>query len=123
MDVRTKATDYELTSEVASYIEEKLAPIEKLLGQDAETTRCEVEVGRDAGNQRHGDNMYFAEINIVSPGSEIIRATNRAQSVNAAIDDAQAEVMRQMRREKQVHVRFLRKSGAIAKRLMRFGQD
>ncbi|MBI5645243.1 HPF/RaiA family ribosome-associated protein [Candidatus Kaiserbacteria bacterium] len=121
MDVRVKATDYELTPEASAYLDGRIAAIEKLLGSDALLARCEVEVGRDAGGMRHSDHMWFAEFNVITPGNGMMRATNRAPSVNAAIDDAQAEVMRQIRREKRLHIRILRRSGAFAKRLMRLG--
>src|SRR3989344_5783290 len=120
MEVRIKTTDYEITTEVSSYLDQRIASIEKLLGDEAETARLEVERGRDAGGQRHGANMWYAEMMVVAPGGMKVRATNRAASINAAIDDVKEEVARQVRRDKQVHIRFLRKSGALAKRWMRW---
>ena len=40
-------------------------------------------------------------------------------SANGAIDDAKEEAERQIRRERKVHIRMWRKSGAAFKRLMR----
>jgi ribosomal subunit interface protein len=119
MDIRIKSTDYQMTPETATYLDERLAHIEKLLDRDAELARCEVEVGRDAGRPRHGANIWFAEINISQPGERLIRATNHSESINGAIDDAKEEIARQIRREKKVHIRMWRKGGAFAKRLMR----
>lgn len=120
MDVRVKTTDYEITGEVSSYLDQRIAHIEKLLADESETARLEVELGRDAGRPRHGENVWYAEMLIRTPGGANIRATNHAASINAAIDDVKEEVERQLRREKQIHVRLLRKSGALAKRLMRW---
>ena len=122
MDIRIKASDYEITPETATYLDEKLASIEKLLASDAELARCEVELGRAAGGQRHGDNLYFAEINLVYPGGNTIHATNNAENVNTAIDDVKEEVVRQLRKQKQLHIRFARKGGAMLKNLMRWGE-
>lgn len=110
-----------MTPETQMYLNERLSNIEKLLNRDAELTRCEVEIGRDAGRPRHGSNIWFAELNIQSPGGRLIRATNRSESINGAIDDAKEEAVRQIRRERKVHIRMWRRSGAALKRLMRMG--
>ncbi|MEK7601315.1 MAG: HPF/RaiA family ribosome-associated protein [Patescibacteria group bacterium] len=121
MNIRIKTTGYEMTQETQSYLNERLLRIEKLLNGDAELARCEVEIGRDAGNQRHGANLWFAEFNIQSPGGRLVRATNRSESINGAIDDAKAEAERQIRRERKVHIRMWRRSGAAFKKLLRMG--
>src|SRR3989338_3524860 len=122
MDIRIKTTDYEMTPQAAAYIRERVAHIEKVLAQDAANARCEVEVGRDAGRPRHGANVWFAEFQIMYPGGNLVRATNNSESVNGAIDDAKDELMRQLRRERKLHIRMWRRSGALAKRLMRLGR-
>src|SRR3989338_8286505 len=123
MDVRIKATDHELTSEMRAYLDGRIASLEKFLGRDAELARCEVELGRDAGRPRHGANIWFAEIRILIPGAEPVYARNNAASVNAAIDDVKEEVERQLRREKKLHIRMYRKGGAALKRLLKYGGE
>lgn len=119
MEIRIKTTDYEMTSDTSSYLDARLATIEKLLGDDASVARCEVELGRDAGRPRHGANIYFAEFTIFTPGQQVIRATNRSESVSGAIDDAKEELVRQIRRERKLHIRMWRRGGSMAKRLLR----
>jgi ribosome-associated translation inhibitor RaiA len=46
-------------------------------------------------------------------------ASNHEPTVNAAIDNAKDELMRQLRQDKKLHSRLWRKSGAFAKRLLR----
>lgn len=121
MDVRIKTNDYQITPEVSAYLDERVASLEKFVGDDAGTARCEVEVGRDAGRPRHGANIWFAEIHIIQPGMARVYARNNAQSLNAAIDDVKEEVERQLRQNKKLHMRVLRKTGAAVKRWMRFG--
>ena len=121
MDIRIKSTDYSITPDVAAYLDGRIAALEKMIGQDAHRMRMEVELGRDAGRPRHGANIWFAEIQIIAPGAPVIRATNRSESINGAIDDVKEEVERQLRQEKKLHIRVLRKSGAMLKRMMRFG--
>lgn len=122
MDIRIKTNDYEITPEVSAYLDERIATLEKFILGDADTTRCEVELGRDAGRPRHGANIWFAEIHIISPGSTRVFARNNAESVNAAIDDVKEEVERQLRREKKLHIRVMRKTGAAVKSWMRLGE-
>ena len=112
-----------MTPEISSYLDERLRSLEKFLGSDADHARCEVEIGRDAGRPRHGKNIWMAEINITYPGSETIRATNHAESVNAAIDDVKEEMERLLRSERKLHTRLMRQGGAFAKYLMRFGRE
>ena len=123
MDIRVKATDYQMTSETAAYIDQRIATLEKLLGDEVGVARCEVEVGRDAGRPRHGSNIWFAEIRLIVPGQAPVYARNNSESVNGAIDDVKEEVERQLRRERKLHIRMYRRGGALAKRLMRFGRE
>ncbi|PIR84052.1 ribosomal subunit interface protein [Candidatus Kaiserbacteria bacterium CG10_big_fil_rev_8_21_14_0_10_51_14] len=122
MDIRIKTTDYEITPEVSSYLHERIATLEKFLAGEIHVVRCEVEVGRDAGRPRHGANIWFAEIRVMQPGMKAVYARNNAASVNAAIDDVKEEVERQLLRDKKLHTRVLRKTGASVKRWMRFGE-
>lgn len=118
METRTKLTDYQITPEVQSYLDERLAVIEKLADERDAAARADVELGRDTGH-KSGD-VYFAEINIHA-GGDIVRSSARGESVNAAIDEAKDEILKQIRTRKQLHRRFLRKSGDALKRFMRFG--
>ena len=122
MDIRIKTTDYEITPEVSAYLDERIAALEKFLTGDTEITRCEVELGRAAGRPRHGANIWFAEISVIQPGMTRVHARNNAQSINAAIDDVKEEVERQLRSEKKLHIRLMRKTGAAVKSWMRFGK-
>ncbi|MDO8522459.1 MAG: HPF/RaiA family ribosome-associated protein [bacterium] len=123
MDIRIKATNYELTPDVESYLGERLRSLEKFIGADLDIVRCEAEVGRDAGRPRHGANIWFAEIAIIVPGRDRVYARNNSESVNGAIDDVKEEVERKLLRERKLHRRIFRKGGAILKHIMRFGEE
>jgi len=123
MNIRIKTTDYELNPETRTYLDDRIASLKKFLRDNAGAARCEIELGRDGGGQRHGANMWFAEIRIMQPGSTPVYARNNASSVNAAIDDVKEEIERQLRSEKKLHIRVMRKTGAAIKNWMRFGQQ
>lgn len=118
MDIRIKS-DSQLSEETAQYLDTRLRSLEKLLGLDAELTRCEVELGRDAGRPRHGANIWFAEIVIHVPGERRLYAKNNSESLHGAIDDVKEEIERQLLRERKLHIRMWRKGGALAKRILR----
>lgn len=120
MDIRIKATDFTMTPEIETYLSQRVSALEKLIDK-ADVTRCEVELGRDAGRPRHGANIYFAEMRVAIPGEGPVYARNNAESINGAIDDVKEETERQLRKGKKLHTRLMRKGGAVAKRLMRFG--
>ena len=122
MDIRIKATNYELTPEVESYLAERLKSLEKFVGADLDVVRCEVELGRDAGRPRHGANIWFAEMAIIVPGRDRVYARNNSESVNGAIDDVKEEVERKLLRERKLQRRIYRKGGAMLKNLMKFGR-
>lgn len=119
MNTRIMSKDYEITAAVKKYLAARLATLEKLMGDDADTARCEVELGRDTGSKRHGEHVWFAEITIRVPGGASARATNRGSTINEAIDDVKEEVERQLRKAKKTRVSSVRKGGAKVKRLMK----
>ncbi|MEK7107351.1 MAG: HPF/RaiA family ribosome-associated protein [Patescibacteria group bacterium] len=123
MNLRIKATNYELTPEVEKYLDERLKSLEKFIGADLDVVRCEVELGRDAGRPRHGANIWFAEIAIIIPGRDRVYARNNSESVNGAIDDVKEEIERKLLKERKLHRRIYRRGGAMLKNLMRFGKD
>ena len=121
MDIRIKATDYQMTPDVENYLTQRVESLKKLLVGFEDIARIEVEIGRDAGRPRHGANIWFAEVHVIVPGHERIYARNNSESVNGAIDDVKEEAERQLRRSRKLHIRFYRESGRLLKRLMRFG--
>jgi ribosomal subunit interface protein len=123
MDIRIKATDYEITPETRKYLDERIAHIEKLLSGDADNARLEIELGRAAGRPRHGANIWFTEVQILYGSGKKIRASNNSESINGAIDDVRNEVERQLLKEKKLHKRIIHKGGEAVKRMIRFGKE
>ncbi len=118
METRIKTNDYQMVPEVQTYLDERLAAIEKLVGTSDESIRAEVELGRSTAHES-GD-VYYAEINLILKGSNI-RSTSKASSVNAAIDEVRDGIVEQLRKRKQLHRRLIRRGGAAIKRIIRFG--
>ena len=123
MDIRVKATNYEMTPEIENYLNERINTLPKFLGSNADLTRCEVEIGRDAGRPRHGANIWFAEIRLVIPGEDAVYARNNSESVNGAIDDVKQEIERQLRKVKRREIQGSRRVGAKIKEWLWWGQS
>ncbi len=118
MDIRIKATNFEMNEAVSSYLNERIATIERHLGDEAQKARMEVEVGREAGHSQHGEN-WVAEFQVRIPGGNYARVVGKAESIQAAIDEAKEEMLRKLRTSKREHSGYLRKTGAAIKKLLR----
>lgn len=122
MNLRIKTKDFELTGATKKYLMIRVNALEKLLASDAAISRCEVEIGRAAGKQRHGNHLYFAEFLIRAPRRKPVRAVNHEATINAAIDNAKEEAMKQLRKQKTVKESKTKKDGARIKRSLQAGR-
>lgn len=121
MDIRIKTTGYEVTPEAQAYLDERIATIEKSLADDALEARLEVEIGRGQGHSKHGE-VWSADIHLIIE-KRSVHSHATGESINAAIDEVKDEIIRQYRKHKQLHRRFLRRGGKTMKWLMHFGRD
>ena len=120
MDIRIKATDFEMNSQVQDYLDDRLLAIEKHMGGDAEIARCEVELGRAAGHSQTGEN-WFAELQVHVPGNDVVRVVAYDTTVNAAIDAAKDELLGRLKKDRTKRFARTRKAGAKIKEWLRFG--
>lgn len=118
METRIKTTDYTLTPEVASYLDEKLGMIAKLVTDPS--AHCDVEIGRAVGHSQQGD-IWKAEITLTFSG-ERLRAMATEESINAAIDIVKDEMMQQLRKTKGKSSSLSRRAGLKVKEWLRFGR-
>jgi ribosomal subunit interface protein len=119
MDLRIKTTDYEMPREVSDYLDDKIDSIQKLLAHDADTARCEIELGRHTGRAQQGD-VWRAEI-IVHRGGVRHIASATGESINAAIDIAKDEMLQQIRKSKGRSFALAKRMGKKLKNLARWG--
>src|SRR5262245_14454852 len=122
MNIRIKATDFEMNNAVENYLDERMQAIEKHLGDEADHSRCEVEIGRAAGHSNKGEN-WFAEIQVISPGADLVRVVGHAESVNAAIDAAKDEMLLTLKKDRTRRLSQSKKLGAKMKEWLRWGRD
>jgi len=106
--------------EVADYLDQRIAAVEKLLSDDAATARCEVEVGRAAGHSQQGD-VWRAEFIVIREGERSV-AVATGESVNAAIDLAKDEILQQLRKNKGRNQTLAKRLGGRFKKWTRLGE-
>lgn len=120
MEIKIKSPHYELPTAISDYIIERASTLEKLIRNNADLALCEIEIVRDDGRSRHGDHVWAARVNLSYPGG-MVRATNHAATINAAIDDVKEEIEGRLRKEKTKRFNKMRQMGARLKEWMRFG--
>lgn len=117
MQLKIKATNFEMTADISAYLDEKMASLERLVSDEA--ARFEVELGRTAGHSQQGD-VWKAEI-IVNQNGERLYAVAEKESVKAAIDIAKDEMLQQLRKGKKKNTSLARKMAARLKKFARRG--
>lgn len=118
MDIRIKATEYEMTSEASAYLDERLKAVEKHLGDAAKHTRCEVELGKSSGHSQHGEH-WFTEIQLLIPGEDLKRVVGKGETLNESIDKVKDEILRTIKKDHSKKVSHVRKIGAKIKEWLR----
>ncbi len=113
MEIKTKATEFELTQETKNYVDKKIESLEKFI-TNLDEAICEIEL---ALRKHHGE-MYYAEINIMANG-RMLRATAEEKTLYAAIDKAKDELKRELRKSKDKNETLFRRGGKSIKKLFR----
>ncbi len=112
MNITFRATNYHLSDHIRSYAEQKVGAIRKVLGSEVDTALCAVELRQDEKHQR-GD-VFYAEANVEANG-KLYRATANAETMEAAIDKIESELVRELARAKNKSRSIMRRTGAAMK--------
>lgn len=116
MKLNVKAENITLTPDVYSYLEKKLANVEKILEGDS-AAFAQVEIGKSSRHHKTG-NFFEARIQLHYSGQDItVQALG--ESVYAAIDGMKDELSRELTSLKDRHVTQGRKGGRRIKELLR----
>ncbi len=121
MKIDIKATNFELTPSIMTYIDEKVGSLEKFISVSIEgengTAPVEafVEVARTTKHHKNGD-IYKAEINMKVKG-ELLRVDVSEWDLRAAIDTAKDLMERKLVEEKEFKNTKKRKGERVFKRL------
>lgn len=117
MHIQYKGTEYEPTSDVIESASRKIESLGKYLGGAEASAHAYVELGRAVGGQQTGE-IWRAELNIDADGARF-RAESTKETLEEAVDDAVAEMARELQGAKQRDERKERKEGAKLKDMLR----
>lgn len=121
MRLNLKATDITVAPQIRSYLDKKLQSLGKLIQLDDPAVMIDVELGRTTRHHQNGD-IFFAEINI-HRGKESFRAVADRPDLKSAIDGMRDAIARELSSRKDKRVSLIRRSGQLAKVLLRGGYD
>lgn len=121
MKLNLKATNINISPQVRSYLERKLASLTKLVDFDDSAVTLDVELGRTTRHHQTGD-IFFAEINIYR-GKESFRAVTDRPDIMSAIDGMRDAIARELSSRKDKQISLIRRSGLLAKAMLRGSYD
>lgn len=109
-----KGTNITVTPELRTYAEKKLASTEKFLNGDS-TAHADIEL--EYAEVRNGG-KYRAEFNL-SAGGGLYRAEEWGSTMHEAVDLAMDQLVKELRRTKNKHLRHVRHGAVKFKEFMR----
>jgi ribosomal subunit interface protein len=110
----------EITSRIKDYLFKKLDRVEKFIGADDMNALCDVELGRTTKHHKGGA-IFRTEINLQVAGKNF-RAVAEEEDLFASIDIAQAEIISELKKNKDKQVTAVKRGGAKIKSITR-GQN
>ncbi|MCC6934580.1 MAG: ribosome-associated translation inhibitor RaiA [Candidatus Yanofskybacteria bacterium] len=100
MHIDIHAKNVELNAPLRTFIEEKIADVERLLGENAAGTHAVVEVGIPS-NHHHSGPIFYAEANLTISGGHLIRAEATNHDLHSAIVDVKEDLKVQVKKFKE----------------------
>jgi ribosomal subunit interface protein len=120
MRINEKGTNMEITSRIKDYLFKKLEHAEKFIASDDTSALCDVELGKTTKHHKGGD-IFRTEINLQVAGKNF-RAVAEEEDLFASIDIAQAEIIAELKKNKDKQVTAVKRGGAKIKSITR-GQN
>ena len=99
MQLQLKSTNFTVTEQVKSYVQEKIDPLEELLRARKVNFSGWIELARTSKHHQSGE-IYRAEIQLRIPG-ESLRAEGKSENIFAAIQEAKERAEREIKQHKQ----------------------
>lgn len=116
MKTTIKTTHCDLTPDISTYLDERIATIARLVDPIDDAATCAVELARETAHQ-HG-RIWRAEMNLMVKG-EVIRVEATEESLQAAIDEVKDEMTQRVRKIKGKRESLFRKGTAAIKNAFR----
>lgn len=115
--INLKVTGMEASDAVREYLDKKLEKVGDFAEKEQDEVILRVEIGRTTGHHEKGD-IFRAEINTRVLGQDFYAATE-LEDLYAAIDKAQEEILREIKRAKGKQEALVRRGGRRIKEILR----
>lgn len=117
MRITSKALHGEISTQALATIEEKLAPVERVLGQDHSGALLELELERAPAEGRSSE--PFRLVANLTVGAKVYHAEAVKPSPESAADRVRNELEAEVRRARGRTRHFIKRGGAALKNLFR----
>lgn len=114
----TKATNFTVTPQLETLLDQKLEPLEKFLEGKGDV-KCAVEFEKIGDH--HSGKIFRAEINLYVDG-KMFRAEATEELMEHAIDEARNELKRELQTAQAKKQSLMRRGGQAIKDMLRFGR-
>lgn len=118
--IRTKATNIDITPKLEALLEQKFAPLGRLIDERANTF-CEVELERETEHHQSGK-IFRAEINLTVNG-KLHRAEATEEQIEQAIDTIRNELRNELQHAYGKRQSMWKKGRQAIKDMLRFGRN
>ncbi len=115
--IQIKGTNYQVTGDIRAYIDKKIGALGKFADVRDPLTRFDIECARLS--EHHKGGKVFRMEATVTIGGKQFRASAEEETMTAAIDAVQEELMKEMSRDKRKETSLVRRTGARVKEMMR----
>jgi len=115
--INLKVTNIEATPGIRAYLDKKLAKFENLAEKEQDEVILRVEIGRTSARHKEGD-IYRAEMQTYLLGKDL-RAVAEEEDLYKAIDVARDEMIREATNNKDRRDTIFKKSGRMAKNIIK----
>ena len=116
--ITTKTTNYTITDQIESLLEQKLTPLEKFLDTHSDA-KCEVELEKIGDH--HSGKIFRAEVNLYV-GGKMHRAEATEDLMEQAIDVVRDELKRELKHAHEKQHSLMKRGGKALKEMLRFGK-
>lgn len=116
--INVKTTNFTMTPKLETLLDQKFAPIGKLL-DDRNETLCEIELEKITDHQ--SGKIHRVEVNLTVNG-KLYRTDATEEQIEQAIDSARNELKNELQRAHGKQKSLVRRGGQALKDMMRFGK-
>jgi ribosomal subunit interface protein len=116
-----KGTGIDISAEIRTYVEKRLAAIDKLLGEGA--ARADVELQYLESEEKTYRAEFMLHYAPHGAADTTLRATARGKTLSEAVDIATEELRLELSRAKKKHIHALRRGAGRVKEFLRGWRD